>query len=116
MQADGAIEMSQGLTRAARRGEIVTGLKDVRGIETNAEPLRRADGSDDLRELLESVTERGALARSGLERDFGFRLWQDGVDRIDGSDNAIEPGFVAGAEVRAGMQNEERKLELVSAG
>ena len=55
----------------------------MRRVETNAEAFRLAHVGNDVRDLFEAIAETRALAGGRFERDFRFRLWQDGVHRVD---------------------------------
>ena len=86
------------------------------GIKTNTEALRLAHVCDDVGDLLETVSETGALAGCGLECDSGLHFWNFSEDAIDRFHDLIQAGLLAGAEVRARMQNQKRKLELIGSG
>ena len=74
LEPDDAIEFGEHLPRRSFGREIVAGLEDVRGIETDAEPFRLAHVLDDVRDLLEAVAETRALAGGRLERDLAFSI------------------------------------------
>src|SRR5438067_1056363 len=111
-----AIEFAKSFLHTGFRIDLVSRLQHIEDIETNAEPLRLADVLYNISELLEAMTEAGALAGRGLERDSRFHLWNFSEHTIDRCDNFLETGFFTSAEVRAGMQNKKRKLEFIGAG
>ena len=108
-----AIEFAKGFLHCNVRAEIVTGGKNVSGIEANAEPFGLPHLVKDLRDLFEAMAEARALASRGFERDFCFQLWNHPPDRIDRPGDFLEPGFFAGTEMCAGMHHEKWQLEVI---
>src|SRR5262249_18015401 len=96
-------------------GDVVTGGVDVCRVEANAKPLGFAHVLNDVSELFEAMTETRALAGRGLERDLRFQFPFFSKHGIDRQDSLFETGFFAGAEMRAGMKNQKRQLELIGA-
>ena len=91
----------------------MAGRKNVRRVEANAEPFGRAHIPDDVGQMLEGVTQACALTRRCLQRDPRFHLWQARQDLVDRRDDLFQTGSFARAEMRAGMQDDERQTQLV---
>ena len=47
----------------------------MRGVEAHAQPVRLAHVRNDVREMLEPMTDARTLAGCNLERDFRFHFW-----------------------------------------
>ncbi len=85
------------------------------GIETNAKSFRLSHTADDVGEMFEFLSETGTLASCRFERDARFNFWQAGKNLVNRRDNFFEARFFSGAEMRAGMQHDERNLKLIGA-
>src|SRR6266571_3921261 len=105
VESNQAIEFAEGLLDPGFAADVVAGGEDVRGIETNTEPLRLAHVFDEVSDLLEPVTETRTLPSRCLQRDPRFHLWNFAKHAVDRSDNFFEAGFFASADVGARMQN-----------
>src|SRR5437762_6179252 len=115
VQPDHPIELAKGFPNRGFVADVVTGGEDVRGIETNAEPFRFTHVGDDGGEMLEAIAETRALAGRGLERDSGFDFRQAGEDLIERANYFREARGLSRAEMRSGMHEKKRHLELVRA-
>src|SRR5205085_6008031 len=115
IQSDHAIEFAKCFFRRRLAADVITGLEDMGGIETDTKPLRLAHVLDDRREMFELVAEARALAGGGLERYLRFHFRNHGPDRIQRRDDFFQTRLLARAEMRTGMHNEKRQLELIGA-
>ena len=68
-EADGAAEPAEGVAITGVGADVVTGCEQMAGVEADTDPRGSADQVENLRQLLESVTEVGSLPGSVLEQD-----------------------------------------------
>ena len=116
VESDYAIEFAKCFLDPGFTPDVVTGGENVRGVETNTKSLRLAHILDDVSDLLESVAQTRALAGGRFDRDARLQFWDFSKHAIDRVDNFFEAGFFTNAEMRAGMKNQKRQLELMRAG
>ena len=114
IQSDDAIELAKRFL-ASFAADVVTGGKNMRGIETNTEPFRLADIGNDVGEMFEAMAEARTLAGGRFERDARFHFRNPAKTRSIDCDDSRQAGFFARAEMRAWMQNQKRQFELIGA-
>jgi hypothetical protein len=62
-ETDHALELGEGCLAIGGGAQIVAGGEGVAGVETDADPRSVLDAVDDRREVLEAMTQVGALVR-----------------------------------------------------
>ena len=87
----------------------------MRGVEAYAQSLRLAHVRDDVREMLESMTDARTLAGCNLQRDFRFHFWNLPKHLVDRMNDLLQTCFFARAEVRTRMQHQKREFKLICA-
>lgn len=115
LEADGAVELAEGVAVVAGGVEAVSGGEDVAGVDADAEAVGIADGVENLGEVLEAVTERGALAGGGFEEGLDSEAGGLAVDLVEGGGDAAETDVLAGADVCSGVGDEVGEAEGLGA-
>jgi len=93
----------------------VAGGKGVAGIHAKTKVAFAIGPFDDGCQLLQLVTDEGALTGSVLEQDPGSAFRSSGVHFVEGLGDAIDPFLFSSAEVGSGMYDEPRYPEPVAA-
>src|SRR5947207_12863665 len=101
IQSDHAIEFAKCFFRRRLAADVITGLEDMGGIETDTKPLRLAHVLDDRRELFELVAEARSMAGGCLDRDLRFHVRNHSPDRIHRPDASFHALPLARPEMRA---------------
>jgi hypothetical protein len=66
IKANNAVELAKHSSRCGFAPKVVSGREDVCRVEANAEPFRLPHIIEDVGNLFEGVTERGALPGGGF--------------------------------------------------
>src|SRR5437867_4212790 len=93
LQTECALELAKRFSRPRCTRQVVAGGKNVRGVEADAEPFRLAHVRQNVGEMVEGMTERGALTRGCFERDARLHLRDAGEDAVDRPNHLLQPGL-----------------------
>src|ERR1700731_1875253 len=107
VESDCAIKLAKQFSRRRFAADVITGRKNVRGVEANAQTFRLAHVSQDVGDLLKGVAKTGSLARSRFQGNACLHFWDDGKHLIDRADNRVQPGFLSRSEMRSRMHDQE---------
>src|SRR5205807_2566341 len=95
-----------------RRANIITGGVEMGGIKAKAEPLRIFNPIKDSSEVFNFVSQAGPLASGVFQRNAGRRQFSRRKYFVQPGDNLFDGRRFAGAQVRAGVHDQEREAEL----
>src|ERR1700757_100146 len=107
IDANFSFELLEGPPKTFRGTNIIASGEQMRGVETNQQPLPITAGCDDASKLAKSVSQGTPLTRSNFERDFAARLWQIGKYCIQTLCYQLNAGTYTCAEVGTGMKDEK---------
>jgi hypothetical protein len=114
-EADGSLEIIQGLRVTFRRDEIVTGGVHVAGVEAHPQPPPSAGCRENVAQMLEAVTDRRSLAGGRLEQDPDAPGAGASEGFIERRRDASDAGRFAFSAVRARVQDEIADAQTLAA-
>lgn len=111
VEADALAELLHHLIVGDRVTQVVSRCKQVAGIETDAETLRRTRCVDHLTDLPNLVSQGRALAGRRLEQHFRHEAARRSIYLIQRINDATDAGVYAFAHVRPGVNDESGDAE-----
>src|SRR5262245_20404462 len=72
---DDAIEFSKCCSHSRFAANVVTRREKMRGVEAYAQSFRLAHVRNDMRDMLETMTDARTLASCNLQSNFRFHFW-----------------------------------------
>ena len=111
-EADERFDLSNGFVPAFWRADVIAGSIKVGGIKAKAQPLWFSDLIENCGQVFDFVSKAGPLAGGVFQSNTDRRLFGRRKYFVQAGDNLFEGSRFAGAEVRAGMHDQEGEAEI----